>query len=112
MLNELVQEHTHTKLCPSLLSVAVINTMTKAGKGGKALFYLTLPGNNPSVARAGTQTGAETWRKSAYGLAHCSVKPYTALVHLLRDSNTHGGLDPPISNQENAPQIRCTGQSD
>lgn len=43
--------------CPSLLTIAVINTTTKGNLGTKGIIWLTLPSTNPSLkeVRAVTQ---------------------------------------------------------
>ena len=72
-------------LCSSLLSIAVINTMTKSSLGGKGLFH---PKNQrPSLreARAGLPT--EPWGDDEYPLVFPAVLGYlccAAQAHLPR----------------------------
>lgn len=81
------QENTNGKaaengMCPSLLSVAAINAMTKGNWGGNGLFYLTVYSSPLKEARAGAQgrilelgIEAETRENSIYWLVPHGLLP-------------------------------------
>lgn len=63
-------------MCPSLLSIAVINAMTRSNWGGKGLFHLTVYSSPLEEARAGAQgrtlelgIEAETMENAIYWFA-------------------------------------------
>jgi hypothetical protein len=60
-------------ICTSLLSVAVINAMTKNSLRRKSFIWLTLPGHRPSLraVRAETQAGVKAGSKEESHLLTC-----------------------------------------
>ena len=119
--------HAYCKLlCPSFLSVAIINHWLKATWRGRGLIWLIFLGHSPSLrdVRAGAQAGPwrqelkqKPWRSAAYCLM-LTCPSYTAQAHLPEEDDTsHGALGPPtsISKQENAhrptPRPVCWGSS-